>query len=305
MDMLRIAYRTRWLIALAFLLLAACGAPQGVTMTTTTPVSDAIASLGWTRRPFGTAWNIEYPAGWTGNEAGVAEGFVSVEGMFDGRSYAVQFVYPIIGQLDMLTLESWVDREVRGLFTPEELLNSIHDLTIAGTPAKKVLGVRPDPSQPVQHRVYIWKHGTTNPRLVTIQPTDGGLATETMEALLDRFIAGIAAVAGETTTAVSGTTTGEENAGTVLAAIRRQVKHPVWVPAEVPAGLAPADPALVQNGGAEPPVAIEYRADNGATALTVLNGWAGCCLDADPRKRQGAVQISSGATAYYLDVEAQ
>jgi hypothetical protein len=112
-----------------------------------------------------------------------------------------------------LTLDSWVEREVTGLVAPRELMEATRDFCVAGTLAKQVLGVRPGPSQPEQHRVYIWKHGTINPRLVTIQPADGEPAAETMEALLDRFVAGIAPVAGETATSFSGPTSAEANSG--------------------------------------------------------------------------------------------
>ena len=39
--------------------------------------------------------------------------------------------------------------------------------------------------------------------------------------------------------------------------------------------------------------------------LHVVNGAAGCCLDADSRKYQNPVQLASGLTAYFIPAERQ
>ena len=77
------------------------------------------------------------------------------------------------------------------------------------------------------------------------------------------------------------------------------------MPTELPEGAEPSAPALVGSGRPDPLVVIEYRMSDGSVALNVLNGAAGCCLDADPRKRQNPVQLASGLTAYFIPVEPQ
>ncbi len=270
--------------------------PSAPGARTTPATADALAELNWTRKQFGTAWNIEYPSDWSVNAAGTHAGALSLEGSYGGRSYAIHLSYPIIEGLDTLTLDDWVQREVSGPKT------AVRDVTVAGTAAKKVLGVHQDAAQPEQHRVYIWRHGATNPRLVTIHHTDGGSVTETMKLLLDRFVAGIEAVRGDMPTAAPATTMTDGSAGVTLAKIRREVKHPIWVPTDLPAELAPSAPTLVTSG---PLITIEYRTSDGSLVLHVVNGAAGCCLDADPRKYRNPVQLASGLTAYFLPVERQ
>jgi hypothetical protein len=56
-------------------------------------------------------------------------------------------------------------------------------------------------------------------------------------------------------------------------------------------------------GGQQPNehVRIDYHAPDGGIALRLVNGPAGCCLDADPRKRGQDVRLSAGLVAHFLN----
>lgn len=88
-----------------------------------------------------------------------------------------------------------------------------------------------------------------------------------------------------------------------IAEVRQRVTFPVFVPTWVPAGLTPEPPV----GGEQPQagVRLNYHAADGSVALTVLNGPAGCCLDADPRKTGLSVTLPNGTVAHFLDVQPQ
>jgi len=83
-----------------------------------------------------------------------------------------------------------------------------------------------------------------------------------------------------------------------LSEIRRQVSFPVFVPVQGPNG-----PRLQQAtlDGADH-VSIDYHA--GSKHLNIGEGPLGCCLDADPRKYDGATRLPNGRTAYLLNVGA-
>jgi hypothetical protein len=85
--------------------------------------------------------------------------------------------------------------------------------------------------------------------------------------------------------------------------LRSRVKFPILVPTWVPEGLKPAQP--FGGEGFTPHVSIQYLSAQGAQELSVLNGPAGCCLDADPRKKGTAVTIRAGIPAHYLQIEPQ
>lgn len=86
-----------------------------------------------------------------------------------------------------------------------------------------------------------------------------------------------------------------------LTEIRQRVSFPVFAPTWVPGGLVPQPPI----GGEQPrdAVHIPYHTADGTEALHVLNGPAGCCLDADPRKAGQTVVLANGTAAHFLDVQ--
>lgn len=88
-----------------------------------------------------------------------------------------------------------------------------------------------------------------------------------------------------------------------LAALREQVSYPIFIPTDLPSGLTPEPPA----GGEGPHavVRITYHDQQGAAALDVLNGPAGCCLDGDGRKNGEAVAIRNGISGHLLNIEPQ
>lgn len=83
-----------------------------------------------------------------------------------------------------------------------------------------------------------------------------------------------------------------------LAAIRQRVSFPVFVPTWVPDGLTPEPP--VGGEQSQELVELTYHTADGAVALRVVNGPAGCCLDDDPRKTGQAVALPNGLMAHYL-----
>lgn len=92
-----------------------------------------------------------------------------------------------------------------------------------------------------------------------------------------------------------------------VAEIRRRVPYPVFVPTELPAGLTAevirAGEGLNPND--LPMVDIQFRAADGTVVLHLLEGPAGCCLDADRigttlRKGGELVTLPNGLEAHYL-----
>ena len=83
-----------------------------------------------------------------------------------------------------------------------------------------------------------------------------------------------------------------------LAAIRRQVPFPVFVPTWVPYGLR----YMQATVDGKQHIAIDYEAHG--KHLSIGEGPIGCCLDADPR-RYGGPTLPNGRAANLLDVGAQ
>ncbi len=83
-----------------------------------------------------------------------------------------------------------------------------------------------------------------------------------------------------------------------LAAIRRQVPFPVFVPTWVPYGLR----YMQATVDGKQHIAIDYEAHG--KHLSIEEGPIGCCLDADPRK-YGGPTLPNGRAANLLDVGAQ
>jgi len=117
-----------------------------------------------------------------------------MRGEYRGHRYAVAFVYPIFDQaVDTFSLEAWIAQELATLPAEKRNAITISDLTIADAPAKKVLNFPGARSGTASQRLYIWRSGDRNPRLVTIQAEDNQpVDTLQMAELFDRFLAGIA-----------------------------------------------------------------------------------------------------------------
>ncbi len=85
-----------------------------------------------------------------------------------------------------------------------------------------------------------------------------------------------------------------------LAAIRRQVSFPIFLPAWLPGGLR-LQPTTVDG---EQHVTIDYVGADGGAHLTILEGPLGCCLDGDPRK-YGGPALPNGRPVNLRDVGRQ
>ncbi len=88
-----------------------------------------------------------------------------------------------------------------------------------------------------------------------------------------------------------------------ISEIRKKVPFPVFIPTQVPPGLAAT--VKLREEGTRALVDINYKTSDGSYELTVLNGPAGCCLDADPRKEGKLVKVRDNLTAHYLEVQPQ
>lgn len=155
-----------------------------------TAASPPTAGDGWTRTQVGAFWNIEHPADWTINDAGAGEGAVQLMGPYEGHTYQVNLSFPI-GILAQ-TLEEWIEEQLEPLTPEQREAVEIIDLTVDGAPAKKLLDFPGTEGQEFEHRVYIWRSGETNPRLITLAQTDDqSFDGEAADALLERFVAGI------------------------------------------------------------------------------------------------------------------
>jgi hypothetical protein len=145
------------------------------------------APVSWVRQQFGDAWDIAYPAGWSVNTAGAHEGALQLRGPYLGHSYELSLSYPI--GITAPSLEAWVDEQLAALTPDQRARVQVSAATVAGAPARKVLNV-PANGGPITHRVYVWRLGNTNPRLITIaQVDDRPFDAQAMAALLDQFIA--------------------------------------------------------------------------------------------------------------------
>ncbi|MFZ5824368.1 MAG: hypothetical protein ACOY94_08580 [Bacillota bacterium] len=86
-----------------------------------------------------------------------------------------------------------------------------------------------------------------------------------------------------------------DNADESLALLRKEAPFPIFVPTQIPAGLEPRPPITRDRV-----VEIVYLTNDLKVELRVINGPAGCCLDADSRKAVGATSIRGDITAYYI-----
>ena len=164
-------------------------APPGSTAQPHTP--STLPQAGWARHSYGTAWNLEHPADWEVNLAGQAEGFLSMQGSYEGQRYEVSFAYPMIDP-SVPSVDVWAQQEIAALpaSAPDQ---QMIDMTVAGTQAKKVLNVRETPGGPLSHRAYLWRREGKNPALVIITRQDAAPPDpKHMEMLFDRLLAGIA-----------------------------------------------------------------------------------------------------------------
>lgn len=86
---------------------------------------------------------------------------------------------------------------------------------------------------------------------------------------------------------------------TILSSLRQTVAHAIFIPTNLPAGLVPQ--ALAPSNPNTPGVHIKYQTPDGTVALDVVNGPAGCCLDADPRKTGETLVLPNGISAHLLE----
>jgi hypothetical protein len=206
------------------LLLAGCGASPAAALPTAPPAAaptqaptvalptgqptvaaaSATPAIDWVRRAFDSAWDVEIPQGWAVDADGLHQGNLSFSGSYDGREYIIAISYPIAPDPSsklLHNLDGWVEEELAPLAPAQRQAVRVVDIAVAGAPAKKVLnlpekiyddGATRRFSDRITHATYIWRHGGRNPRLVVIKPGDAGpVDVSHMEALLDRFLAGI------------------------------------------------------------------------------------------------------------------
>lgn len=166
--------------------------------TASAPTTESREStVQWIRQQFGDVWDIEYPQGWTINDAGVYAGSLGVEGTYNARRYLVSFDVPILPpgispSGDVAMLDAWVASEIAALPQEQQKAIMVEETIVAGAPARRILNM-PDPATgEVTHRLYIWRSSNVNPRLIVIRPMDQKtLDRKEMQELLDRFGASV------------------------------------------------------------------------------------------------------------------
>lgn len=84
-----------------------------------------------------------------------------------------------------------------------------------------------------------------------------------------------------------------------IATIRQQVDFQIFIPTNISDDLQ-LQPPIVDNNGRGEIVEITYTSSDGSIVLKILNGPTGCCLDADPRKANGAITLTDGTRAHFL-----
>lgn len=84
--------------------------------------------------------------------------------------------------------------------------------------------------------------------------------------------------------------------------IRRVLPFPIFVPTWLPANLHHA--SIQTDASRAPEITINYQLA-GTSALSVLDGPAHCCLDADPRKYVEPIRLRPGVKAYRISNEPQ
>lgn len=157
---------------------------------TTAPATSVPLDEDWVQESYGEAWSIGYPAGWSVNDAGAHEGALQLQGDYEGYSYLVIYSYPMGILAD--TLDAWVEEMLAPLTPEQREAITISDVTVAGTPAKKVLNMPSPDGATNSHHVYIWRSEGKNPRLITITQTgDQPLDSVAMDQLLDRLLLAI------------------------------------------------------------------------------------------------------------------
>lgn len=166
--------------------------------TVAAPTAESSGSpMRWIRQQFGDAWDIEYPQGWTINDAGVYAGSLSAAGTYNAQHYVVSFDAPILPpdiapSDDVAMLDAWVASEIAALPQEQQKAVAVEKTIVAGVPARRVLNMTDPATGEVTHRLCIWRSGSVNPRLIVIRPIDQETPDrKEMQELLDRFGAGV------------------------------------------------------------------------------------------------------------------
>lgn len=97
--------------------------------------------------------------------------------------------------------------------------------------------------------------------------------------------------------------TRSNNSSLTIAQAQQLIRYPIFVPTMVPTGLGLAHPSVRQILTSS--IEIDYSDASGTVGLSVLEGPAGCCLDADPRKGGTEITLATGITAHFLNNEPQ
>lgn len=143
--------------------------------------------LAWEQATYGDAWTIGYPAGWTVNDAGAHAGSLTLQGDYNGHNYTVTYDYPIGIFAD--SLDAWVEEILLPLTLEQREAIVMSGLTVADTPAKKVLNMPTYDGSTISHHLYIWRTESKNWRLITItQNDDQPVDAVAMDQLLDRLL---------------------------------------------------------------------------------------------------------------------
>jgi len=70
----------------------------------------------WTRKQFGSAWDLEYPAGWSYSSESADEGGLALTGSYGGKGYKIAMEYPIGA---FTSIDDWAGNYLK-ILTPQK-----------------------------------------------------------------------------------------------------------------------------------------------------------------------------------------
>lgn len=141
----------------------------------------------WDQATYGDSWTIGYPAGWHIHDAGAHAGSLMLQGDYNGHNYTVTYDYPIGIFAD--SMDAWIGEILLPLTLEQREAIVMSDITVADTPAKKILNMPTYDGSTISHHAYIWRTETKNWRRITItQSDDQSVDAVAMDQLLDRLL---------------------------------------------------------------------------------------------------------------------
>lgn len=143
----------------------------------------------WIRQQFSDFWDIEYPEGWALDKSELAEGKISLKGVYGGSDFQANFSFPVIKKVT-LSLGDWLSQDLDYLTPEARRALLVRDVKIKGTTAQAVFNL-PDRDGTVVDRLYIWRRAGLSPSSFITRQTSGELNAPKRAELFERFVKGV------------------------------------------------------------------------------------------------------------------